>query len=163
VTGAMRHPTMAGADGPANLLGAIQTAASTQCRDHGVLVVMADEIHAARRVRKTHSTSGATFQSPTGGPLGYLLEGQPLLLNRLAHRSVIPLTPDPAAIRTGVVTVTLGDDGAMLHGLSDRFDGLVIAGFGVGHVPGRIVAFLDDLAARLPVVLASRTGAGTVL
>jgi L-asparaginase len=163
VTGAMRNPTLAGADGPANLLGAIHTAASSHSRHHGVLVVMADEIHAARRVRKTHSTSVATFQSPTGGPLGYLVGGQPQLINHLGHRLVIPLKPDPPAVRTGLVTVTLGDDGALLHGLSDRLDGLVVAAFGVGHVPSRIVPYLEDLAARLPVVLTSRTGAGAVL
>lgn len=163
VTGAMRNPTLAGADGPANLLGAIQTAASPHSRHRGVLVVMADEIHAARRVRKTHSTSGATFQSPTGGPLGYLVEGQPRILNQLGYRPVIPLKPEPPAVRIGLVTVTLGDDGTLLQGIPDRLDGLVIAAFGVGHVPGRIVAHLEELAARLPVVLASRTGAGTVL
>ena len=163
VTGAMRNPTLAGADGPANLLAAVQTAASDQARGLGALVVLADEIHAARRVRKTHSTAGATFQSPNGGPLGYLVEGQPRLLNRLTHRTVVP---DPIAghrPHIALVTVALSDDGVLLDGLAERVDGVVVAAFGVGHVPQQLVAPLDDLAARIPVVLASRTGAGPVL
>ncbi len=163
VTGAMRNPTLAGADGPANLLAAVQTAASDQARGLGALVVLADEIHAARRVRKTHSTAGATFQSPNGGPLGYLVEGQPRLLNRLTHRTVVPEPIAGHQPRIALVTVALGDDGVLLDGLAERVDGVVVAAFGVGHVPQQLVAPLEDLASRVPVVLASRTGAGSVL
>jgi L-asparaginase len=40
---------------------------------------------------------------------------------------------------------------------------LVIAGFGVGHVPERILPALMPLIQRLPVVLTSRAGVGPVL
>ncbi|HEX4702724.1 MAG TPA: asparaginase [Pseudonocardiaceae bacterium] len=161
VTGAMRNPTMAGADGPANLLAAIQVAAAPSARDLGVLVVFADEIHAARRVRKTHTTSGATFRSRNGGPLGYVVEGTPRLLNRLDHRTVVPPGDQPA--RVAVVTVTFDDDGVLLDGLADRVDGVVLAALGAGHVPATLIDKVTDLAARRPVVLASRTGAGSIL
>lgn len=162
VTGAMRNPTLAGADGPANILGAIQTAASVSAQNQGALVVFNDEIHAARRVRKTHSSNCATFQSANGGPLGYLVEGQPRLLNRLTHRTVLPLkvTDD---IRVALIPITLGDDGTILRTVADHIDGLVVAGFGAGHVPADLVPVLEALCARTPVVLASRTGAGSVL
>ncbi|MEH1130160.1 asparaginase [Micromonospora sp. CPCC 206061] len=163
VTGAMRNPTLAGADGPANVLAAVQTAASTAARGAGCLVVLADEIHAARRVRKTHSTAGSTFQSPNGGPLGYVVEGQPRLVNALPYRPVVPDPIDGRPQRVALVTICLGDDGVLLDGLADLVDGVVVAGFGVGHVPQHLVGKLQELVELVPVVLASRTGAGPVL
>jgi L-asparaginase len=163
VTGAMRNPSLAGADGPANILAAIQVAASPHLRGQGVLVVFADQIHAARRVRKTHTTSPATFRSADGGPLGQLVEGRPVLLTRLESRTVIPATGDRPAPSVALVTVTFGDDGLLLTGLAERVDGLVVAAFGAGHLPERLVPTVAGLARTMPVVLASRTGSGSVL
>ncbi|MBP2334689.1 L-asparaginase/Glu-tRNA(Gln) amidotransferase subunit D [Saccharothrix coeruleofusca] len=134
-------------------------------RSLGCLVVFADEICAAYRIRKTHTTSGSTFQSANAAPLGYLVEGHPHILNRPPERPPRPAlgTDTPAEIRVGLVTATLGDDGQLLHGLADHLDGLVVAAFGVGHVPTAWVTPLQHLAARIPVVLASRTGSGPVL
>lgn len=164
VTGAMRNPTLAGADGPANLLAAVQVAASDQARNLGTVVVLADEIHAAARVCKAHSTSPGTFTSPNGGPLGYVVEGIPRIVNRPPARHTLPPPrPDTTSPRVGLYTATLGDDGDMLSRIGQGLDGLVVAGFGVGHVPQTWLDPLTDLAARIPVVLASRTGSGPVL
>lgn len=162
VTGAMRNPTLAGADGPANLLAAIRVAASPAARGLGCVVVLADEIHAARRVRKTHSTSIATFASPNGGPLGYVVEGRTTIINQLTARHVLsaPVRRPP---RVALYTATLGDDGAVLDAVAREVDGLVLAGFGVGHVPESWLPTLTETAARIPVVLTSRTGSGPVL
>jgi L-asparaginase len=164
ITGAMRNPTMAGADGAANLLGAIVTAAAPAARGRGVLVVLNDEIHAARRVRKTHTTSTGAFASPDGGPIGYLVEGRPRWLCPAQPRRLMPRVPAAdAQPRVAIHTVVLGDDPALLAGIADRVDGLVVAGMGVGHVPQALVEPLAEAAAVIPVVLTSRVGRGPSL
>ncbi|MCW2899826.1 MAG: asparaginase [Streptosporangiaceae bacterium] len=163
VTGAMRNPTLAGADGPANLLAAVQTAASDSARGLGAVVVFADEIHAARFVRKAHSTSIAAFASPSAGPIGQVAEGEPRVLARPAGGFTVKLAGEPVTARVPVIPMTLGDDAALVRAVTAQVDGLVVAAFGAGHVPSDAVESLETLAARVPVVLASRTGAGPVL
>ncbi|MEU6237568.1 asparaginase [Kitasatospora sp. NPDC047058] len=163
VTGAMRNPTQPGADGPANLHAAVVCAADPALSGAGAVVVLGDEIHAARTVRKSHSTSPAAFTSPATGPLGRLYEGRVHLHGPLPGRTVFPGPAAGPAPRVGLYTATLGDDGTLLAAMAGACDGLVVAGFGVGHVPRNFVATLEDAAARIPVVLASRIGNGPVL
>jgi L-asparaginase len=74
LVGAMRPATAISADGPLNLLNAIRTASSPEARGKGVLVVMNDEINAARGVTKTNTYRVETFRAPELGFLGYIDE-----------------------------------------------------------------------------------------
>jgi L-asparaginase len=74
VTGAMRNPTLPGAEGPANLLASVRVATDETARGLGAVVVLNDEIHAARFVQKSHTSNLATFRSPLAGPIGYVFE-----------------------------------------------------------------------------------------
>lgn len=161
-TGAMRNAASAGADGPANLLAAVRIAASSEARDAGVLVVLGDEIHAARHVRKTHTTSLEAFGSPNTGPMGRMAEGSARF--HWLPKPIAPLPlPADALPQVEIVTASLGSSGVLLNGLEVEVSGLVVAAFGVGHVPESWCSRLEALAAAMPVVLASRIGAGPVL
>jgi L-asparaginase len=162
VTGAMRNPTLAGPDGPANLLAAVQVAAAPQAAGQGALVVFNDEIHAARFVRKTHTSSPATFRSETAGSIGWIVEGRV----RIAYQ-VPPLAFRADRVRAedvppvALLTCSLGDDARLISQVSAvGYAGLVLEGLGGGHVPSGMVGALEKLAGEIPVVLASRTGAG---
>jgi L-asparaginase len=166
VTGAMRHPEAAGADGPANLYAAVRVASSPAARGLGCLVVMSDEVHGARFVRKSHTSSTAAFVSPGFGPLGLVVEGDPRIRGAARTGLTLPAGPQVAQVRVGMITMALGDDGTLLRRAAAEppaFDGLVIAGLGAGHVPAGLVPLVAEQAARMPVVLSTRTGAGSVL
>jgi L-asparaginase len=127
-------------------------------------VVFNDEIHPARFVSKTHTSSPATFRSPPAGPLGWVIEGRVRLAARPAAYPRLPVPEGAAAPPVALVKLTLGDNPRVLANLSEAgYAGLVVEAYGGGHVPGRFAGPLGDLAARMPVVLASRTGSGEML
>ena len=166
LTGAMRNPTQAGADGPANLLSAVTVAASSQCAGLGVLVVLNDEIHAARHVQKRRSTSLSAFDSPDIGPIGTVVEGEVrlLALPSPARRSVLTTPPLTDRTRVALVPATLDDDGELIELCANAgYDGIVVAAFGAGHLSEPAAVRAIEAARTRPVVLTTRTGAGGVL
>ena len=164
VTGAMRNPTLPGADGPANLLAAIQVVAGGAARGLGTVVVLNDEIHLARFVRKTHTSNPATFRSDPVGPVGWISEGVPRVVLRPVGRHKVDLSKDAGDRPVALYHVALADDGRLLPKLEEEgYAGLVVEAMGGGHVPSVMAETLEDLASRMPVVLASRTGGGEVL
>jgi len=164
VTGAMRNPTRPGSDGPANLLSAVQVACHSGARSLGTLVVFNDEIHAARFVRKTHTSSPATFRSDPVGPIGWIAEDQVrIMLKPDRHPVIEPISLDKPT-RVAIIKLGLGDDGTLIDAaVSADFNGLVIEGLGGGHTSISAADALERACKKMPVVLASRTGTGEVL
>jgi len=189
VTGALRHPGLPGADGPANVAAAAAVAGSAAARHLGSVVVMNDEVHAARWVRKAHTSRPSAFTSAPLGPLGWVSEGEvhialrpvpflrPEWLGALvpegdwaALRRDPPVRPadllarrDTVEPTVGIVVASVGDRGDWLRDAARYWDGLVVEGLGGGHVPPAWVGPVAELVERMPVVLSSRTGAGQVL
>ena len=164
MTGAMRHSGLAGSDGPANLLDAVRTVISPTARGLGCLVVLNEEVHSARAVRKLHTSSPGAFHSPLVGPVGWIVEGVPHMRDRPFPRVAITPPPNAALVRVPLVKIVFDDDGwwiSRIHEIGAR--GLVLEAMGGGHVPGRLSEEVAELARRIPVIVTSRTGTGEVL
>jgi L-asparaginase len=163
VTGAMRGAAMPGADGPANLLAAVIVACSEGAIGLGTLVVLNDEVHAARFVRKMHTASPSAFASPGAGPLGAVVEGALVRNGRLERTPMLPRPANLADWPVALAGVVLGDDGRLLRALpSLGYRGVVLEAMGAGHVPAALVPAIQALAGAVPVVLATRVPAGRV-
>lgn len=159
LTGAMRPAAAPSADGPGNLLAAVRTATSPQARDRGALVVLNDQVHAASRVRKSHTTSTSAFVSPNTGPLAVLHEGR---LHFGPSRRHAPLALPTRHARVALLETHLGDDGALLRAVVDQgLDAVVLGAYGVGHVSADLAEVVSEALSHIPVVVASRTGAGS--
>ena len=163
ITGAMRSATAAGAEGPANLLAAVVTACSPQARGLGVLVCLNDTVHLASRVQKTSSMAVESFESPGFGPIGRLVEGEfRLLWGLVSPRPDALPKPADGTIDVALLESCLGGDGRLVRLAQEAgFQGIVVSGLGVGHVP---VAMVDAVSraidAGVTVVVGSRSARG---
>ena len=128
LTGAMRSSNELGSDGVYNYLSALRVASDDKAADKGVLVVMNDEIHAAKYVTKTHTTNVSTFQTPTHGPLGLIMKHEILYFKTAEPRVRFDL--DHIQGLVPIVPVYAGMTEELLDLLPvDQLDGLIIQAF----------------------------------
>ncbi|MCC8195081.1 MAG: asparaginase [Deltaproteobacteria bacterium] len=163
LVGAMRSAAEISPDGPKNILCAVRCAASPQAVGMGLLVVMNEEIHAAREVTKSHTANPKTFISPFWGPLGYVDEDRVIFRrSRLGRQNI-----RPTAIVEDVYLVTLaaGVDDFLINCLVDKgVKGIVIEGSGRGNVhESAMPGIRRAVEAGIAVVLTSRCFGGRVL
>ncbi|MDR0275233.1 MAG: asparaginase [Burkholderiaceae bacterium] len=164
-TGAMRPGNALSTDGPANLYQAACVAASPAAAGLGVLVVMNGAIWSARDVGKQDAAALHAFGSPHG-PLGRLAGSSPRFYRApsRAHtlHSQFSLQRLHALPPVGIVSAWAGMSAAPYEALAaSGARGIVHAGFGAATVPDHLLPTLRSLRARgLPIVRASRTGAG---
>jgi len=162
-TGAMRSASHISPDGPANIIGALRFLSETEERNE-VVVVLNDEVHAARHVRKAHSTSVGAFSSGEFGLRGRIEEGRFRRYNpavrALPKISIQDRRPTPKVL---LAAIGLDEHPSLFeYGQALGLDGWVIDALGAGHVPERLASHLDALAKHAPVVLCSRTGSGGI-
>ena len=161
-TGAIRPASAPGADGPANAVDAVSVAASEAAAGLGVLVCFGGEIHHARCVRKTDTTSLVAFSSPQTGPLGRVTEGHPTIWSRIPRNP--PLDPPHLGGRVLVVGTGAGDDGTLARAALDTEpDGVVIGTLGAGHLAPAVLELWAEAADKIPVVAYCRPERGVIL
>jgi len=166
VTGSMRPATAISADGPLNLLNAVQLAGSSEAQGMGVLIAMNGEILGARDTKKTSTRRTDAFASPDFGRMGYLDDGRPVIyrVSARAHtaESVFNVSGLTVLPRVDIVTVYPGMDTAAIDAyLQKDTQGLVIDALGNGEYPEVIHPALQAAALKgIPVVIASQAGTG---
>ncbi|SES81059.1 L-asparaginase [Oceanobacillus limi] len=162
LTGAMRSSNEIGSDALYNLVSSIRVAIHDDAASKGVLVVMNDEIHAARNVTKTSTSNVATFQSPPYGPIGILTKETVIFHHTLLTRNSYPVEN----IRKNVFLLKAyaGMDEKILDAIREgKPDGLVVEGLGQGNLPKETLPALQRiLDADIPIVLVSRCYQGIV-
>jgi L-asparaginase len=162
ITGAMRNPTVPGTDGPANLLAACAVAVSPEAAGLGPVVVLNDELHAARFAQKVHTTRVSTISSLGAGPLGEVVERRVHVWFRPAYEDYLGLPDSLDGTAVELVRIAADPAEAQLRAAVDRRPaGLVVEGTGGGHLPSRLLPTLGDaVAAGITVVIASRCASG---
>jgi len=170
VTGAMRPPTAISADGDLNLLDSVRTAASPDAQGKGVLVVMNNEINAARDVAKTDAHRVHTMQSRTLGILGVAdSDGQVVFYREpvKAHtaHSEFDVTALSIVPRVEIVPAYAGADGFIIEALADAgVPGIIAAGLGSGSGPAAYMRALREAVKRgVKVMVASQAGSGRIV
>ena len=162
ITGAMRSSNEIGSDGLYNLLSAVKVAVSDNAVGKGVLVVLNDEIHTAKSVTKTHTSSISTFQSPSHGPIGFISKSIVHFNHSPNYRAVFPIQRIQKRVALFKVYAGMEPD-LLAASVSLGYDGIILEGFGQGNVPPNLVPEIEKiLKLEIPIVLVSRCLNGIV-
>ena len=166
VTGAMRCSRATGSDAAVNLRDAIAVSCDPGSRGRGALVVFNGHVWRASGTRKVHSERLDAFIDVAAGPLADVFADADGLRVMWWSPPTRFATLDVTSAITDVVLVEAspGQDARFLAAvLSAEPDGLVLAGPGMGHVPGSWVPLLADaVKGGLPVLMTTRVGNGPV-
>ena len=168
VVGSMRNPSTLGYEGAANLLEGFRVAADPASRRRGVLVVLNDEINAAREVTKTDALRLHTFQTRGYGILGVVDSDRVVYYRGVERRHTAASEFDVFGItelpRVDVLMVYQGAPGDLISAAVDAgAKGIVLATAGAGATSGTQGEGLRYAASKnVPVVITTRAGSGRI-
>jgi L-asparaginase len=168
MVGSMRNPSTVGYEGAANLLEGVRVAADPAARNHGVLVVLNDEINSARNVTKTDALRLQTFRSGDHGQLGVVDRDRVVFYNRITKRHSDQVEFDVTTItelpRVDVIMVYQDAPGDLIKAAVDHgAKGIVMAVAGAGATSGTQSEGMAYAASKgVFIVTSTRTGGGRV-
>ena len=165
----MRSSNEVSTDGPANLINAVRVATSDEAIGQGVLVVLNEDISAARDVWKTDNRRVHTFGGTNVGHLGTVdPDGV-----RFYHRTLQPHTTATEFDISTVVSLpkvlifsdfTGLDEAVVQHFGKLPMDGLVVRTFAGGRMSAGLLAGLTSMSGRgFPIVVTSRVPKGRIV
>lgn len=161
--GAMRGASEVDFDGPRNLENAVRIVLTKEAIGKGTMLVLNNQINAAREVTKTHTAQVETFKSGDFGFLGFVNADGKIIFNRQSIRRQQFEAPEKLP-RVDIVSFYTGADGRYIKFASgDGAAGIVIVGTGLGHVnPAVHDAIEAAVTAGIPVVMSTRVHQGRV-
>jgi L-asparaginase type II len=168
VVGSMRNPSTLGYEGAANLLDGFRVAGEPASRGKGVLVVLNDEINAARDVAKTNALRLDTFRSHDYGILGVVDSDRVVYYRSGVKRHTAATEFDVSALkdlpRVDVIMVYQGASGDLIKAAVDQgAKGIVIASAGAGATSGTQGEGIQYAVSKgVFVVTSTRTGSGRI-
>lgn len=161
--GAQRPPAGISAEGDLNLLNAVRVAADEGAVGMGAMIVMNDEINAARDVTKSNAYRVSAFRSGELGFLGYA-DADKIVFNRMpvnkrhTSTSEFDVSGMESLPNVGVVFSHQEATGASLMGLvNGGYDGIIIHGHGTGGFAPELRQSVRSLEASIPMVRTAQT------
>ena len=166
MVGAMRNSGSLSADGPLNIYNAVNVAMCKKAVGKGVMVVMNDEIHAAREVTKTNTTAVDTFKSPNSGKIGTVFYGNvKFYMNPVRKHTVnsaFDITKIKELPRVDIIYSHSNDNPDFVNlAVKNGAKGIINAGMGNGNpFPSALEALGEAVKGGVVVVRDSRVGSG---
>ena len=166
LVGAQRPSSGLSSDAGMNLANACRVAGDPRARGLGAVVLLNDEIHAAREVTKTSTSRLQTFRSPDFGCLGHAdadaIAWYRRPLRKLGRETEFDVRGLATLPRVDIVYCYAGADGAAVQAfIAAGADGLVSAGFAPSFVtPALAEAMTAAMAAGTPIAASTRAGSG---
>ncbi|WP_206811933.1 asparaginase [Paradesulfitobacterium ferrireducens] len=156
LTASQRDASERDSDGPRNLRGAMLIALDRHAWGRGVIIALNEEIHAARDVRKLHTSSVDAFSSGEIGALGNIDNGD-VIWHRRPEPTVKLGLPEHLA-HVGIIKAYTGMPVGQIEMLIKQgLSGLVIEAFGRGNLPPQVVPEIERTVSQgVPVVITSR-------
>lgn len=168
IVGSQRPASGLSTDAALNLFNAVRVAGCAAARGRGVLVLLNEEIHAAREVTKTSTMRLQTFRAPDFGMLGHA-DADRIAFYRMPERRRAPETEfdlDGLAKlpRVDIVPTYAGSDRTALDAfVAAGAEGLVSSGFPPGFcTPGEYEGFVAAAERGVIIVQSSRAGSGRI-